>query len=371
MQPKLNKHKIKQAFSDIKQDISHLNQNLNQLNNTINNNIININNLNSQISEIVSSLNNLTNNTLKIANNQSKQSKSIYQISQQNKTLSNQLQKTNLLKLAISDIKNELKIIKQAISDLKTDQNNLEKIQKNLENNQKNTENILKSIINTQNKLISTQNHQNSTIRHIFPTYKKTSTHNLPLKALKPKNIHISTRNQGVSTDRQTDRQTDTRPEFINNLAQNEQKINSNELNLAQNQHFSQKYDENYENLIKIASRNFQPPQQLIHSPSKIKKFPEQNQIQKASEILENLDNLKKEIRLKFKRLTTQEFKVFSAIYQLEQEQKQVDYTLLSNKLKLSESSIRDYISRIIFKGIPIIKQKINNKQIILHISQD
>ena len=63
---------------------------------------------------------------------------------------------------------------------------------------------------------------------------------------------------------------------------------------------------------------------------------------------------------------------VFTTIYQLEeQNQDEIDYKTLSNKLKLSQSSIRDYIQRMINKGIPIHKNKINNKKITLSISPD
>ena len=60
---------------------------------------------------------------------------------------------------------------------------------------------------------------------------------------------------------------------------------------------------------------------------------------------------------------------VLSSIYQLEDQGYLVDYPLLSSKLSLSQSSIRDYIQRIINKGFSLSKEKVNNKQIILHIA--
>ena len=75
-----------------------------------------------------------------------------------------------------------------------------------------------------------------------------TSTHNLPLEALKPQNLHISTGNEGASTDRQTDRQTHRQ---------------------------TQKEPKN-----------------------------EENSFENALEILNSLDEIKKEVRLKFNRLT-------------------------------------------------------------------
>ena len=122
-------------------------------------------------------------------------------------------------------------------------------------------------------------------------------THLMPLKPLKPLNKVFSTGNRGVPTDRQTDRQTD---------------------NIRQK------------------------------SP-----------IQDAAEILDSLDILKKEIRIKFKQLTDQEVLVFSTLYQLEEEQGPIDYKTLADKLGLTESSIRDYIGRLLKKGSPSIKIKL------------
>ena len=47
-----------------------------------------------------------------------------------------------------------------------------------------------------------------------------------------------------------------------------------------------------------------------------------------------------------------------------------VDYKSISRKLNLTESSIRDYVGKLIKKGIPVEKTKINNKMIRLSISE-
>ena len=96
-----------------------------------------------------------------------------------------------------------------------------------------------------------------------------------------------------------------------------------------------------------------------------------EKQIENVEEIFNSLDNLKKEIRLKFKRLTDQEFVVFSTLYQLDDEGIKVDYKFLSEKLNLTESSIRDYIVKLLKKDAPIEKKKINNKQIHLKIQDN
>ncbi len=62
---------------------------------------------------------------------------------------------------------------------------------------------------------------------------------------------------------------------------------------------------------------------------------------------------------------------IFSMIYQLEEEKGAPDYKTIAIKLKLTESSIRDYVGRLIKKGIPVEKEKINNKTIQLKISNN
>jgi len=144
-----------------------------------------------------------------------------------------------------------------------------------------------------------------------------TSTHPYEIEGLKYPNFDISTGNEGASTDRQTIRQTDN------------------------------------------------PLQKPLEKPI-------DQTITEASEILDSLDDIKKEIRLKFKSITNQEMLVFSTIYQLEEDNPDgVSYDQISAKLSLSQSSIRDYIQRLINKGIPIYKTRVNNKKITLKISSE
>lgn len=137
------------------------------------------------------------------------------------------------------------------------------------------------------------------------------STNKIDFSPLKHQNLDISIGNEGVQTDRQTNQQTDK------------------------------------------------------------KSFISQNNLNKVANIFDSLDSLKKELRLKFKKLTDQEMLIFSKIYQLEEQLEFVDYKILAQKLNLTESSIRDYISRLIKKDIPVEKIKINNKNIQLKISKD
>ena len=62
---------------------------------------------------------------------------------------------------------------------------------------------------------------------------------------------------------------------------------------------------------------------------------------------------------------------MFSTIYQLEEENGFADYKSISEKINLTESSVRDYVGRIIKKGISVEKKKINNKNIQLIISNN
>jgi hypothetical protein len=165
-----------------------------------------------------------------------------------------------------------------------------------------------------------TQNLQKPSFQQSIPTQNPfqnpSLTDQLPFKDLKSQNLAFSTGNRGVPTDRQTNQQTD--------------------------QHTGNRG-------VPLDTNN----------------------IQKVSQLLDSLDSLKREVRFKFKKLTSQEMLVFTTIYQLEEEGYKVDYPFLALKFALTESSIRDYIQKIIKKGIPLMKTKENNKKVFLSISPD
>ena len=83
------------------------------------------------------------------------------------------------------------------------------------------------------------------------------------------------------------------------------------------------------------------------------------------------LEYLKKELKRKFKNLTNQELLIFSLVYTLNEEQGEVSYRDIARRANLTESSVRDYISRLEHKGIPLIKEKKNNKMIIIKIPDE
>ncbi len=223
------------------------------------------------------------------------------------------------LKEAFSRVKEDVNLLRYEVESMKEDFLDMRESLAEMNNVLRD---FIEKIYKEQKERASTHKDLNST----YPTY--SSTHNTHLRALKPQDLGISTGNQGAPTDRQTDRQT------------------------------NQQTDKSSDNLI-------------INKESQVEIFPKEksNSINDAIEILDSLDNLKKEIRLKFKRLTEQEMIVFSTLYQLSEENNFSDYKTIAKKLNLTESSIRDYIGRLIKKGIPVEKTKINNKNIQLSIS--
>ena len=199
----------------------------------------------------------------------------------------------NRVKEDISSLKQEIEFLRQSLSQ---------------------TREQMRGICEILNKIVEKQASTHKLLNQTLSTYSST----LPqeIGGLKSQNLGISTGNEGVPTDRQTNQQTDRQ---------------------TQNQGEIQK----------------------------------KSSIDSAAKILESLDSIKKEIRLKFKRLTEQEWLIFSTLYQIEEQHGPTDYKTLSERLKLTESSIRDYIGRLIKKGIPVEKTKINNKTVQLFISQN
>ncbi|MEK6917491.1 MAG: hypothetical protein AABW51_00945 [Nanoarchaeota archaeon] len=222
------------------------------------------------------------------------------------------------IKEAFQKVKQDISSLSYELNSLKTNLVELNWKLSNLGEEVRELKDLNRELISISSKIL-----QNSTF--LTPSHslenKTTSTQspadNESFKALKPQNQAISIGNDGVPADRQTDQQTD------------------------------------------------QQTQNSLIFPLEIPK----TTLHDASKILESLDTLKKEIRLKFKKLTEKEILVFSTLYQLEEEQGYADYKAIALKLNLTESSIRDYISKIISKGIPVDKIKLNNKNVHLNVS--
>ena len=167
-----------------------------------------------------------------------------------------------------------------------------------------------------------TQDIKDQTVQQINPT------DYTPFRPIRSTNLPISIGNEGVQTNKQTNQQTDQHSIISSATLENQ---------------------------------SFSPSSTAIQTSSNL---------QNVSLLLESLDSIKKDLRLKFKRLTRQEITVFSSIYSLE-ELGEASYSSLARKLQLSESSIRDYTNKLIVKGIPILKEKLDNKRVILHISPE
>ena len=98
--------------------------------------------------------------------------------------------------------------------------------------------------------------------------------------------------------------------------------------------------------------------------PEKVEKDP-------LADLTEVMNSLKSDLRRKFRSLTKQEFYIFSVLFTVEKSQEMVTYSDLASKTGLTGSSIRDYIQRIIRKGIPLTKEKVNNKITTLKVPQE
>jgi hypothetical protein len=223
------------------------------------------------------------------------------------------------IKLAFSKVKQDIFYLTNEISSLKSELGEITTLLKSL--HEEILSQKLKQIAQIPQVYPSIQQTDKptdqQTNQHINQTYSTYPTHNpthpQEIGGLKSSTLDTSIGNEGVPTDRQTDQQTDR---------QTDKSLDKN--------------------------------------------------IKEASAILNSLDRLKKEIRIKFKKITAQEMTVFSTIYQLEnQNQDEITYKKVADILRLSESSIRDYVQKIINKGIPIKKHKLNNKKILLSISSD
>ena len=267
--------------------------------------------------------------------------------------------KEEAIKQAFSKIKQDILSLGKEISEIREQllesnhlmkQINDEIIQLKLEKiaeNQEKTEKIsLTDEVKTPTHITKTPTHP------VTPTH--IPTHPQEIQGLKYPNFGISIGNQGVPTDRQTNQQTD---QHIF------RQIISRKLPILATTKLPEipKIQE-----IVVPKEQITQIEQLEQ-----KEKPISQQISEVSDILDSLDSIRKEIRRKFKNITKQEMLVFSTIYQLEEQGFEADYSKLSSKLSLSQSSVRDYVQKMIKKGIPITKEKLNNKKIILHISPE
>ena len=153
--------------------------------------------------------------------------------------------------------------------------------------------------------------------------------------------------NEGVPTDKQTDKPTvDTYSTFV---------VDTSSTGIDSD--------------FKIPAHF---PTHSRQSDTKIQQTPQIRQPKtQFNELTSLFQNLKTDLKNKFKSLTKQEFYIFSALFIVEKELNQATYRDIAIKTNLSESSVRDYITKIIKKGIPVIKEKLNNKVTVLKIPEE
>ena len=83
------------------------------------------------------------------------------------------------------------------------------------------------------------------------------------------------------------------------------------------------------------------------------------------------LSEMKKELESKFNTLTDREFSVFMAVYQLEEQLPDVNYSDVSKLLNISEMTVRGYVNSLMAKKIPLEKRRMYNKKVFLSISPE
>jgi len=84
-----------------------------------------------------------------------------------------------------------------------------------------------------------------------------------------------------------------------------------------------------------------------------------------------SLEEIKNKVDLIFFKLSKQELKVFLLVYQLEDENIPPTTRILSEKMQLSESCTRAYLSSLFGKNAPIERFKVNNRTNIFTIKKD
>ena len=93
---------------------------------------------------------------------------------------------------------------------------------------------------------------------------------------------------------------------------------------------------------------------------------------QQSTTTTASFSELKDSLDTTFKTLTNREFSVFMALYDLDKEKNgEVTYSELSQRLNISESTVRDFINQLIRKNIPIKKDRYFNGKVSLSIREE
>ncbi len=237
----------------------------------------------------------------------------------------------NLFFSEISSIKNEIKAVSSELSELKQS-------------------------INPSNNEVTKLREELNELRYEIMAKRALETKDPSVNSVNPNEIpEISTGNRGVSTLRHFDTQTDNTPPFpLDGKPSIDQETTTHS--------------------------STQTSTHLRHIPEKLRHFDTSepksdtstdNSTDKKtqiSDLAELMESLKSDLKRKFEALTKQEFYIFSVLFTVDKTQSQVTYQDLAARTGLTSSSIRDYVQRIIQKGIPLVKERLNNKTTVLKI---
>ncbi len=85
-----------------------------------------------------------------------------------------------------------------------------------------------------------------------------------------------------------------------------------------------------------------------------------------------DVQQLKKDLNSRFLSLTEAQFKVFMVVYRLEEElNNAVTYAEVAKELMISQSAVRDYVSDLLLRKIPLTKLKSPNRKVYLSIKKE
>ena len=118
-------------------------------------------------------------------------------------------------------------------------------------------------------------------------------------------------------------------------------------------------------------SRSSSLPKEISSPPQIVENAQKHVKTAQKDILDENFQAFKVNLNQAFSRLSKQELKVFLSIYQLEGGSQGASYSELAEKMGLTETCIRAYISSLFKKGLPLVKTKINNKKTMITIKQD
>ena len=84
-----------------------------------------------------------------------------------------------------------------------------------------------------------------------------------------------------------------------------------------------------------------------------------------------DLKELEKGFSQLFKNLTDREFSVFMAIFELEKQLNEANYTQIANRLNLTETTVRGTVNRLLSKNLPVRKERLFNGKTSLSLKKD